>query len=80
MRTFLIVALFKVNTGGCPSPSPGQVKPMVLPPQSTVVLVKIAPGTQALLPPELVPLELEDELLDDEELLVEDVDEPPFLS
>jgi hypothetical protein len=80
IRTFLIVALFSVNTGGWPSPSPGQLVPTVMPPQSTVVLVKVAPAVQAL--PPLVDvelelllveeLELEEELLDDEELLLED--------
>src|ERR1051326_5676735 len=82
MCTFLIVALFSVNTGGWPSLSPGQLMPTVMPPQSTVVLVKVAPATQALLPldedellelleEELEELELEDELLE----LLED--EPP---
>jgi hypothetical protein len=56
--------------------------PTVLPPQSTVVLVKVAPATHALLPlVDELELELEDELLLDEELddelleLLED--EPP---
>jgi hypothetical protein len=71
MRTFLIVALFSVNTGGWPSPSPGQLVPTVLPPQSTVVLVKVAPAVQAVLPLEVVvELLLEEELLE-EELLEE---------
>jgi hypothetical protein len=72
MRTFLIVALFNVNTGGWPSPSPGQLVPTVLPPQSTVVLVKTAPATQAALPlvdELLLEEELDEELLDEDELL-----------
>jgi hypothetical protein len=71
MCTFIRVALFSVNTGGWPSLSPGQLMPTVLPPQSTVVLVKVAPATHALLP--LVEeLELEELLLDEEdELLLE---------
>jgi hypothetical protein len=73
----LIVALFSVNTGGWPSPSPGQLVPTVMPPQSTVVLVKIAPATQAPLP--LVDeLLLEDELDELEELLLDD-ELPPQL-
>jgi hypothetical protein len=75
MRTFLIVALLSVNTGGWPSPSPGQVVPTVLPPQSTVVLVNVAPATQAVLPP-VDELLLEDEELELDELLLE-LDEEP---
>lgn len=49
--------------------------PTVIPPQSTVVLVKVAPATQALLP--LDEVELEELLLDEEldEELLEDEDE-----
>jgi hypothetical protein len=93
MRTFLIVALFSVNTGGWPSPSPGQLVPTVMPPQSTVVLVKVAPALQATLPLldellledeelELEELLLDEELLDEDELLLEleledELEEPP---
>jgi hypothetical protein len=75
MRTFLIVALFSVNTGGWPSPSPGQLVPTVMPPQSTVVLVKVAPAVQE--PPDepVVELLLDDELeLLEEELLDEELE------
>jgi hypothetical protein len=87
MRTFLIVALFSVKTGGWPSPSPGQLLPTVMPPQSTVVLVKVAPATQEpLLPLDELLLELEllldEELLDEDELLEleledEELEDPP---
>jgi hypothetical protein len=74
MRTFLIVALFSVNIGGWPSASPGQLAPTVAPPQSTVVLVKMAPATQAPLPLDEPVVELLlDELLDD--VLLELLDE-----
>jgi hypothetical protein len=91
MRTLRIVALFSVNTGGWPSPSPGQLVPTVTPPQSTVVLVKVAPAVQE--PPDEPVVELllddelellEEELLDEEfeldELLLElelEVEDPP---
>src|SRR6478609_7554759 len=79
MRTFLMVAFFRVITGGCPSASPGQDRPIVLPPQSTVLFSNTAPALHSLLPTDVPELDATDDFdeLVATLLLLELVDDTP---
>ena len=65
-------------TGGCPSASPGQVRPIVLPPQSTVLFSITAPALHSplVVDPELDATDDLDELVATL-LLLELVDDTP---